>query len=60
MSLRRNFLLGSVIGLLNAAVTNIHIADRPIGASTSYPYLAGLIFDFQNAAYFKQISTAGS
>ena len=60
MSLKKTFFIGSLIGLLNVIVTNIFIADRPIGASTSYPYLAGLIFDIENTAYFKEISTAGS
>ena len=60
MSLKKTFLVGSVIGLLNVAVTNIYLADRPIGASTSYPYFAGLLFDFENTIYFKEISKAGS
>jgi len=60
MSLKKTFLVGSVIGLLNVMVTNIYIADRPIGASTSYPYLAGVIFDFENTTYFQEISKAGS
>jgi len=41
-------------------VTNVYIADRPIGASTSYPFLAGLIFDLQNSTYFQEINKAGS
>lgn len=52
--------IGAALGLLNVAVTNIHLADRPIGASTSYPYVAGLLFDLQNSIYFKSIATAGS
>ena len=60
MSLKKTFLVGSVIGLLNVVVTNTYIANRPIGASTSYPFLAGLIFDLQNSTYFQEINKAGS
>lgn len=60
LGLKKTFLIGSIIGLLNVAVTNIYVADRPIGASTSYPYFAGLIFDLQSATYFTEISRAGS
>lgn len=60
MSIKKTFLVGSAIGLLNVVVTNIYVSDRPIGASTSYPYLAGLIFDLQNTAYFNEISKDGS
>jgi uncharacterized membrane protein YedE/YeeE len=60
MGLKKTFLVGSVIGLLNVVVTNIYVADRPIGASTSYPYFAGLIFDLENSAYFQEINKAGS
>jgi uncharacterized membrane protein YedE/YeeE len=60
MNLKKTFLVGAIIGLLNVVVTNIYVADRPIGASTSYPYLAGLIFDLQNSTYFKEIEKAGS
>lgn len=57
---KRALWIGGALGLLNVAVTNIHLADRPIGASTSYPYIAGLIFDLQNSIYFKSIDVAGS
>ena len=60
MNLKKTFLVGALIGLLNVVVTNIYVADRPIGASTSYPYLAGLMFDLQNSVYFKEIEKAGS
>lgn len=60
MNLKKTFLIGSVIGLLNVVVTNIYVADRPIGASTSYPYFAGVIFNLQNSVYFKEIDKAGS
>jgi uncharacterized membrane protein YedE/YeeE len=60
VSLKKTFMIGSVIGLLNVVVTNIYVADRPIGASTSYPYLAGVLFDLQNATYFQEIYKAGS
>ena len=60
MNLKKTFLLGSAIGLLNVLVTNVYVANRPIGASTSYPYFAGAIFDLQNSVYFKEIDKAGS
>ena len=60
MSLKRTFMIGSVIGLLNVVVTNIYIADRPIGASTSYPYLAGMLFNLQGSTYFHNIDAEGS
>ncbi len=57
---KRALWIGGALGLLNVAVTNVHLANRPIGASTSYPYLSGLLFDLQNSTYFKSINTAGS
>ena len=60
MNFKKTFFVGSIIGLLNVAVTNFYVADRPIGASTSYPYFAGLIFDLQNSAYFQETDKAGS
>ena len=57
---KRALWIGAAIGLLNAAITNIYISNRPIGASTSYPYITGLLFDLQNSIYFKSIDKAGS
>lgn len=52
--------IGTLIGLMNVAVTSIYLADRPIGASTSYPYAAGQFFGLQSSTYFRQIDVAGS
>jgi uncharacterized membrane protein YedE/YeeE len=60
MNLKKTFFVGSVIGLLNVLVTNIYLADRPIGASTSYPFMAGVLFNLQNDTYFHEINKAGS
>ena len=59
-STKRTLWIGGAIGLLNVAITNIFVSDRPIGASTSYPYIAGLLFDLENSIYFKSIDKAGS
>lgn len=60
LSRRQWLLAGVAIGLLNVLITNVHLADRPIGASTGYPYLAGLVAGLEGAEYFRQIATAGS
>lgn len=52
--------IGALIGLMNVAITSIYLADRPIGASTSYPYAAGKLFALQSSTYFRQIDVAGS
>lgn len=57
---KRALWIGSAIGLLNVAITNIHVSNRPIGASTSYPYISGFLFDLQNSIYFETIAKAGS
>jgi hypothetical protein len=59
-STKRALWIGAAIGLLNVAITNIDIANRPIGASTSYPYISGLVFDLQSSTYFKLIDVPGS
>ena len=59
-STKRALWIGAAIGLLNVAITNIDISNRPIGASTSYPYISGLVFDLQNSTYFKLIDAPGS
>lgn len=52
--------IGSAIGLLNVIVTNINLAGRPVGASTSYPFVAGVVFDLKATEYFAAIQKAGS
>lgn len=49
---------GSGIALLNAFV--FYYADRPIGASTFFPYVADNVFGVVNNDYFKQISKPGN
>lgn len=59
-STKRALWIGGAIGMLNVVITNVFISNRPIGASTSYPYISALLFDLQNSIYFKSIDTAGS
>jgi uncharacterized membrane protein YedE/YeeE len=49
---------GAGIAILNAFV--FYYADRPIGASTFFPYVADNIVGAVNNDYFKQISKPGS
>jgi len=49
---------GIGIAVLNTFV--FQFADRPIGASTFFPYVADNIFGVVNNDYFKQISKPGS
>ncbi len=53
-------LVGSAIGLLNVVVTNVYLAGRPVGASTSYPFVAGVALNLEATEYFAQIRNAGS
>lgn len=56
----RPYIIGSALGLINALVTTRCLANHPIGASTSYPYVAGLIFKLQQYDYFAAVKKAGS
>lgn len=49
---------GIGIALLNSFV--FYYADRPIGASTFFPYVSDNIFGVVNNDYFKQIGKSGS
>ncbi len=49
---------GIGLAILNTLV--FLIADRPIGASTFFPYVADNVFGVVNNDYFKQISKPGS
>ena len=60
MKLSTKLAIGGVIGLMNVFITNSHVSDRAIGASTSYPYLADVLFGLQTSVYFKEIQKAGS
>ena len=50
---------GLALALLNAFVFLGSVANRPIGASTTYPYLADYLFGFTDNAYFAKIRTPG-
>ncbi len=52
--------LGAAIGLLNVIIASIYISNRPIGASTSYPYIMSVLFDLRDSQYFKLIDIPGS
>ena len=47
-------------GIAILATFVFHFADRPIGASTFFPYVADNIFGVVNNDYFKQISKSGN
>jgi uncharacterized protein len=56
----RPYVIGSALGIMNALLTTHYLANRPIGASTSYPYFAGLIFKLQESQYFAAVKNSGS
>ena len=51
---------GSALAILNTVVFATVVSDRPIGASTFFPYVADNIFGFTNNGYFTQITKPGS
>lgn len=59
-STKRALCIGSAVGLLNMVIANISISDRSIEAPTSYPYIAGILFDPQSSTYFNLIDIPGS
>ena len=50
---------GVLLGVLNVIVMNNHVFSRPIGASTSFPYLGGRILGLMDSAYMKLIAKPG-
>ena len=50
---------GVGLALLNAVVSATAVADHPIGASASFPYLADTLCGVTNNPYFKQITKPG-
>ncbi len=50
---------GIMLGVLNPVIFLKIVQNRPIGASTSFPYLVDKIFGFTINPYFKKIKTAG-
>lgn len=51
---------GIAIAVLNSIVFATAVADRPIGASTFFPYVADNILGFTDNAYYAQITKVGS
>ena len=50
---------GIALAILNAIVFSSAVTDRPIGASTSFPYLSDLITGITNNDYFNKIKIPG-
>ncbi|NOY79023.1 MAG: YeeE/YedE family protein [Calditrichaeota bacterium] len=50
---------GVLLAVLNLIVFARVVTNRPIGASTTYPYLADLLAGLKNSAYFLKIQTPG-
>ena len=51
---------GIGLALLNVIVFSAAVSNRPIGASTSYPYLGDLITNLTGNGYFNKIKTPGN
>jgi len=51
---------GILLAVLNSIVFLTATTNRPIGASTSYPYLADLLANKTNTDYFAKIATPGN
>ncbi len=51
---------GIALAVLNTIVFSKGVSDRPIGASTTYPYLADLIGGATQNSYFEKIQTPGN
>ena len=51
---------GIALGILNPIVFSTALTNRPIGASTTFPYLADLMTGVTNNAYFTKIKTPGN
>ncbi len=51
---------GSLLAILNTIVFLTATTNRPIGASTSYPYVADVISHATNNSYFEKIQTPGN
>ena len=51
---------GIALGVLNAIIFLSSVSNRPIGASTSYPYLGDLITNLTTNDYFNKIKTPGN
>lgn len=51
---------GAGLGVLNAILILPAVAGRPIGASTSFPYVADRLVGFTDNDYFRQITVPGN
>ncbi len=51
---------GIVLALLNVAIFSSSTSNRPIGASTAYPYLADLVTGTTQNNYFTKIEKSGN
>ncbi len=51
---------GILLAVLNSIVFLTATTNRPIGASTSYPYIADILTNNTNADYFTKIATPGN
>ncbi|MDD5452520.1 MAG: YeeE/YedE thiosulfate transporter family protein [Desulfovibrionales bacterium] len=51
---------GILLAILNTLIFNINMSDRPIGASTAFPYFSGLLAGLTDADYMKDIVRSGS
>ena len=50
---------GVLLGLLNVVLMHTKVANRPIGASTAFPYLGGVVAGLKDAPYVKLIAKPG-
>lgn len=57
---RRWIAAGIGLAVLNPIVFATVVSNRPIGASTTYPYLGDLLTGLTQNAYFEKISTPGN
>ncbi len=57
---RRWILSGIALAVLNVFVFSSFLENRPIGASTSFPYVGDLIFNLTDNDYFNKIQTPGN
>ena len=53
-------LSGIALAILNLVVFSSAVTNRPIGASTTFPYVADLLTGFTNNNYFNNIKTPGN
>ena len=51
---------GIALAVLNLIVFSSAVTNRPIGASTTFPYVADLLTGFTNNDYYKAIQTPGN